>query len=103
MSRYNLTDFERREIKPLLTKKPRGVRRVDDRRAERHCLGAQIRCALARPAGALCPAHYLLQSLRTMAKGGRMGLADGRDQRRVRRYNPSQRFAPYAPLLAPSS
>ena len=32
MSRYNLTDFEWRVIKPLLPNKPRGVRRVDDRR-----------------------------------------------------------------------
>jgi hypothetical protein len=32
MSRYNLTDFEWRVIKPHLPNKPRGVRRVDDRR-----------------------------------------------------------------------
>lgn len=32
MSQYNLTDFEWRVIKPLLPNKPRGVRRVDDRR-----------------------------------------------------------------------
>ncbi len=32
MSRYDLTDFEWRAIKPLLPNKPRGVPRVDDRR-----------------------------------------------------------------------
>jgi transposase len=32
MSRYDLTDFEWREIEPLLPNKPRGVPRVDDRR-----------------------------------------------------------------------
>jgi transposase len=32
MSQYDLTDFEWRVIKPLLPNKPRGVRRVDDRR-----------------------------------------------------------------------
>lgn len=33
MSRYDLTDFEWRVIKPLLPNKPRGVPRVNDRRA----------------------------------------------------------------------
>lgn len=33
MSRYDLTDFEWRVIAPLLPNKPRGVPRVDDRRA----------------------------------------------------------------------
>ena len=32
MSRYDLTDFERRAIEPLLPNKTRGVPRVDDRR-----------------------------------------------------------------------
>jgi len=32
MSRYDLTDFERGVIQPLLPNKPRGVPRVDDRR-----------------------------------------------------------------------
>jgi transposase len=32
MSRYDLTDFKWRVIKPLLPNKPRGVPRVDDRR-----------------------------------------------------------------------
>ena len=33
MSRYDLADFEWRVIEPLLPNKPRGVPRVDDRRA----------------------------------------------------------------------
>jgi transposase len=33
MSRYDLTDFEGRVIEPLLPNKPRGVPRVEDRRA----------------------------------------------------------------------
>ena len=32
MSRYDLTDFERRVIEPLLPNKPRGAPRIDDRR-----------------------------------------------------------------------
>jgi transposase len=32
MARYELTDFERNTIQPLLPNKPRGVPRVDDRR-----------------------------------------------------------------------
>jgi transposase len=32
LARYDLTDFEWRAIEPLLTTKPRGVARVDDRR-----------------------------------------------------------------------
>lgn len=32
MARYDLTEFEWKTIQPLLPNKPRGVRRVDDRR-----------------------------------------------------------------------
>ena len=32
MARYDLTDFEWKVIQPLLPNKPRGVKRVDDRR-----------------------------------------------------------------------
>ena len=32
MGRYDLTEFEWRVISPLLPNKPRGVKRVDDRR-----------------------------------------------------------------------
>ena len=46
---------------------------------------------MARPAGALRPAYYLLQPLRAMAKGRRMGPADGRHHRRARRRHPDDR------------
>ena len=32
MARYELTEFERKVVQPLLPNKPRGVPRVDDRR-----------------------------------------------------------------------
>ena len=34
--RYELSDFERSVIKPMLPNKPRGIPRVDDRRVEGH-------------------------------------------------------------------
>lgn len=40
MSRYDLTDFEWREIEPLLPNKPRGVPRVDGRRVLNGIFGA---------------------------------------------------------------
>ncbi len=45
VSRHDLTDFEWRLIEPPLPNKPRGVPRVNDRRAERHFLGAALRGA----------------------------------------------------------
>ena len=50
MSRYNLIDFERRVIKPLLPNKPRGVRRVDDRRVLDDIFRVLRSGALAKPA-----------------------------------------------------
>jgi transposase len=39
--RYELSDYEWTAIKPMLPSKPRGVRRVNDRRvAQRHLLGS---------------------------------------------------------------
>src|SRR5215831_3726515 len=46
---------------------------------------------MARPARALWSAHDLLQPLRAMAKGGRVGPADGRHHRRARRRHPDDR------------
>src|SRR5215831_10776570 len=46
---------------------------------------------MARPARALWSAHDLLQPLRAMAKGGRVGPADGRRHRRARRRHPDDR------------
>ena len=46
--RYELSDYEWTAIKPMLPNKPRGVRRVNDRRAQWHLLGSTFRCAMAR-------------------------------------------------------
>ena len=45
--RYELSDDEWTAIKPMLPNKPRGVRRVNDRRVLN---GIFVRCAMARPA-----------------------------------------------------
>ncbi len=37
--RYDLTDYEWSVIRPMLPNKPRGMPRVDDRRAQWHLLG----------------------------------------------------------------
>jgi transposase len=85
MSRYDLTDFEWRVIEPLLPNKPRGVPRVDDRRVLNGIFWVLRSGAAWRDLpGALWPAH-LLQPLRAMAKGWRLGPADGRHHRRTRR------------------
>lgn len=46
---------------------------------------------MARSAGALRPTHHLLQPLRSLAKGRRLGSTDGRRQRRLRWANPDDR------------
>jgi transposase len=77
MSRYDLTDFEWRVIEPLLPNKPRGVPRVDDRRVLNGIFWVLRSGAPWRgPAGALWPTHHLLQPLRAMAEGERVGPAD---------------------------
>jgi transposase len=54
----------------LLPNKPRGVPRVDDWQvSERHLLGAAVRCAVARPAGARWAKDDVLQPLRAVATG----------------------------------
>jgi transposase len=46
--RYELSDFEWTAIKPMLPNKPRGVRRVNDRRVlDGIFLGSAFRCAMA--------------------------------------------------------
>ena len=72
--RYELTDYEWRTIKPFLPNKPRGVPRVNDRRVLNGIFwvlrsGAPWR---ALP-GQLWPLHHLLQSLRSLAQGWRVG------------------------------
>jgi len=79
-------------IQPLLPSKPRGVPRVDDRRVLNGIFwvlrpGAPWRDLPERYG----PAHHLLQPLRAMAKGGRIGPADGRQHCCARRRNPDDR------------
>ena len=72
--RYELTDHEWAAIKPMLPNKA-ARRSAGERPAcpQRHLLGVTVRGALARPAGELWSIHYLLQSLRSLATGGRLG------------------------------
>jgi transposase len=58
---------------------------------ERHLLGAALGCAVARSARALWTKDDVLQSLRPVATGGRMGPADERDNSRLRRRYPDDR------------
>ena len=72
--RYELSDYEWTAIKPLLPNKPRGVRRVNDRRVLNGIFwvlrsGAPWR-DLPENYG---PPHHLLQSLRSVAAGWRLG------------------------------
>ena len=49
--RHELSDYEWTAIKPMLPNKPRGVRRVNDRRVLNGIFwGATFRSAMARPA-----------------------------------------------------
>jgi transposase len=72
--RYELTNYEWAAIKPFLPNKPRGVPRVNDRRVLNGIFwvlrsGAPWR-DLPRQ---LWSVHDLLQSLRSLAAGGRLG------------------------------
>jgi hypothetical protein len=71
--RYELSEREWSVIKPMLPNKPRGIPRVDDRRILRDFLGLAIRCAVARFTGLLRSPYDLLQSLRSLAPGRRLG------------------------------
>jgi transposase len=83
MSRH---DFEWRVIQPLLLNKPRGIPRVDDRRVLNGIFWVPRSEAPWRELSERYgPAHHLLQPLRTMAKGRRLGSADGRCHRRQSR------------------
>jgi transposase len=71
---YQHSDYEWTAIKPRLPNKPRGVRRVYDRRVlNGHLLGSALWCAIARPANDLWSPHHLLQSLRSLAAGWCLG------------------------------
>jgi transposase len=92
MSRYDLTDFEWRVIEPLLPNKPRGVPRVDDRRVLNGIFWVLRSGAPWRdPARALWPEDHVLQPLRALATGGRVGPADGRDHSGLRPRHPDDR------------
>jgi hypothetical protein len=64
---YELSDYEWTEIRPMLPNKPRGVRRVDDRR---------VLCALARH-GAICQRPMVPKPPATIASFGGGRLASG--------------------------
>jgi hypothetical protein len=72
--RYDLSDHEWDVINPMLPNKPRGVPRGDDRRVLNGIFWV-LRSGpfAARPAGGLWSPHDLLQSLRSLAAGWRLG------------------------------
>jgi transposase len=66
--RYELNDFEWTAIKPMLPNKPRGVRRVSDRRVLNGISWVlRFRCTMARPCSRIIADTRLLQSLRSLA------------------------------------
>ena len=72
--RYELSDYEWSVIRPMLPNKPRGVPRVDDRRILNGIFwvlrsGAPWRDLPEQ----LRPPYHLLQSLRSLAAGWRLG------------------------------
>ena len=69
--RYELTDHEWTAIKPMLPNKPRGVARVNDRRVLNGIFWVLRSGAPWRdlPKSSI---HHLLQSLRSLAPGGRL-------------------------------
>ena len=74
MRRHELTDFEWKMIEPLLPNKPRGVPRVNDRRVLNGILWRfRTGSPWARHSRALWPVHDLLQPLRALAQGRRVG------------------------------
>jgi transposase len=71
--RYELSDYEWTAIKPMLPNKPRGVRRVNDVACSMASFGSCVQVRQARPAGELRSPDHLLQSLRSVAAGWRLG------------------------------
>ena len=77
--RYELTEYEWAAIRPFFPNKPRGVPRVNDRRVLNGIFWIfAIRRAMARSARDLWPLYDLLQSLRSLGKGWRLGPDYGR-------------------------
>ena len=81
--RYELSDREWSIIAPLLPNKPRGVPHVDDRRVLDGILWRFRTGSPGGDTGAVGTADDLLQPLRAMAKGRRLGSNDGCHHRRV--------------------
>lgn len=74
IARFDLSDAEWRQIKPLLPNKPRGVAWVDDRRGLNGistCCGPVF--ALAGPAGALRPYTTVYNRFNRWARAGVWG------------------------------
>jgi transposase len=71
--RYELSDYEWTAIKPMLPNEAWGSARKRPSRAQWHFLGPPLRCSVARPARDLWSPHHLLQSLRAVATGWRLG------------------------------
>jgi transposase len=71
--RYELSDYEWSMIKPMLPNKPRGVQRVNDRRVLNGIFWVLRSGAPWRDLPVLWPPHHLLQSLRPLAAGWRLG------------------------------
>jgi hypothetical protein len=68
--RYELSDYEWTALKPMLPNKPRGIRRVNDRRVLNGIfwvLRSGVTCRRTTVP------HHLLQSLRSVAAGWRLG------------------------------
>ena len=71
--RYELSDYEWSVIRPMLPNKPRGIPLVDDRRILRHLLGVALRRTMARSARRVRSPYDLLQPLRSLEAGWRVG------------------------------
>jgi hypothetical protein len=79
--RFELTDNEML-LSPMLPNKPRGVPRVNDRRVLNGTFWVLRSGAPWRDLWITSAVHHLLQSLRSLATGGRVGQAYGRAGRR---------------------
>ena len=71
--RYELIDHEWAAIRPMLPNKPRGVPRVNDRRVLNGIFWVLRSGAPWRDLRRSSPLYHLLQSLRSLAAGGRLG------------------------------